>query len=203
MDGKDVDEKEEGALSRWSRRKLESTGAMEAEAQTPPAAGLAGPDDVAQGNRAVEAGSEEAVNIEDLPDVDTLTYESDFSVFMKKGVPLELQNLALKKLWRSDPILANVDGLNDYDLDYTKSEVFAIAKEAAQDLVSGKRKSAAEKWQEEKERRMAETEATKQRHSDAGGPQTSERRDGETGQGPDQFSEQHDTTDAGEEDVKA
>jgi len=48
-------------------------------------------------------------------DIETLSYDSDYELFMKKGVPEELKNQAMRKLWRSNPILANVDGLNDYD----------------------------------------------------------------------------------------
>jgi hypothetical protein len=44
---------------------------------------------------------------------------SDFTVFMRPGVPLELRNQALRKLWRSDPLLANLDGLLEYGEDYS------------------------------------------------------------------------------------
>ncbi len=37
---------------------------------------------------------------------------------MQKGVPEELKTLALRKLWRSDPIFARIDGLDDYDDNY-------------------------------------------------------------------------------------
>ena len=38
---------------------------------------------------------------------------------MHEKVPEALRKRALRKLWLSDPILANVDGLNDYDEDFT------------------------------------------------------------------------------------
>jgi hypothetical protein len=37
---------------------------------------------------------------------------------MAKAVPMHLRNRALRNLWRSDPVLACLDGLNDYDTDY-------------------------------------------------------------------------------------
>jgi hypothetical protein len=37
---------------------------------------------------------------------------------MREGVPEALRNRALRKLWLSDPVLANLDGLNDYDEDF-------------------------------------------------------------------------------------
>ena len=42
----------------------------------------------------------------------------DFKAFLSKTVPAHLRKRALRKLWRSNPVLACVDGLNDYDDDY-------------------------------------------------------------------------------------
>src|SRR6185437_3698628 len=44
--------------------------------------------------------------------------ESDFTPFMRADVPEALRNAALQKLWRSDPIYANLDGLLEYGEDY-------------------------------------------------------------------------------------
>jgi len=55
----------------------------------------------------------------DLPDVDSLTTDSDYTGFLKEGVPEELKRVALRTLWKSSPVLANLDGLNDYDEDYS------------------------------------------------------------------------------------
>ena len=61
----------------------------------------------------------DAVAVEDLPDIETLDETSDFSAFLREGVPEELQRRALRKLWRTDPVLANLDGLVDYGEDFT------------------------------------------------------------------------------------
>lgn len=55
----------------------------------------------------------------DLPDPDTLTQGDDFSVFMAKAVPDQIRRRALRTLWRSNPVLANVDMLVDYGEDFT------------------------------------------------------------------------------------
>lgn len=52
-------------------------------------------------------------------DFDKLNYGSDYTRFMEKGVPDAVRKRALRKLWSSNPILANIDGLNDYDEDFT------------------------------------------------------------------------------------
>ncbi|PPR18003.1 MAG: hypothetical protein CFH37_00770 [Alphaproteobacteria bacterium MarineAlpha9_Bin7] len=52
--------------------------------------------------------------------MEDLTADSDFTPFLQTGVPSALKRAALRKLWSSDPVLANVDGLNDYDEDFAK-----------------------------------------------------------------------------------
>ena len=53
-----------------------------------------------------------------LPDPDNVRSGDDVAAFMAKAVPLALRNRALRSLWRSNPVLANLDGLNDYDTDF-------------------------------------------------------------------------------------
>jgi hypothetical protein len=65
-----------------------------------------------------------------LPSVETLNADSDFTPFLKEGVPSLLKRAALRKLWKTDPILANLDGLNDYDDDFVKMGVGKIVKTA-------------------------------------------------------------------------
>lgn len=54
-------------------------------------------------------------------DVDQLTHDSDFSVFMGKGVDEQVRRGAMKKLF-SDPQFNVMDGLDTYIDDYTKFE---------------------------------------------------------------------------------
>ena len=65
----------------------------------------------------------------ELPSIDELTAESDYKVFLQKGVPAALTRAALRKLWTSDPVLANLDGLNDYDEVYNAVQpAFTLAQ---------------------------------------------------------------------------
>jgi hypothetical protein len=57
----------------------------------------------------------------DMPDIESLHEESDFSLFMSPGVSDELRNLALRKLFRA-PVFNIRDGLDEYDEDYTSFE---------------------------------------------------------------------------------
>jgi len=128
---------EESGLSRWARRKAEvrrERGGAAPAVEEEPAAQLpaesAAPEDAA-------AGSPEPVTPEDLPDIDSLTAESDFTVFLKEGVPQQLRRLALRKLWASDPVLANLDGLIEYGEDYTDAAMVVEGMKSAWEVGRG------------------------------------------------------------------
>lgn len=68
-----------------------------------------------------EQSDEEILAALDLPDPDTLKLGDDFTGFMAKTVPDRIRRRALRTLWRSNPVLANVDMLVDYGEDFTDS----------------------------------------------------------------------------------
>lgn len=108
---------DEGFLRRWSRRKAETRDEpAETDARAGPVAAPAREE--AGGALATTAETEAESPPLDLPDIETLGKESDYTPFMQPGVPEDLKIRALRKLWRSDPVLANLDGLNDYDEDF-------------------------------------------------------------------------------------
>ena len=122
---------DEQFLNRWSRRKHEKrqkTALADVEPmEEPVSAGPAGSLPVSADDQSIPP---------DLPDIDSLDKDSNYAVFLKEGVPEALTRLALRKLWRSDPVLAVLDGLNDYDEDYHTP--IALAKK----LVTGLQKTA-------------------------------------------------------------
>jgi hypothetical protein len=149
------DDRKEGVVSRWSRLKREARSVEPAVEEEAPLDGE-GAEDAAE-------AAEPAVQPEQLPDIDSLSYESDFTVFLREGVPQELTRLALRKLWRSDPVLANLDGLNDYDLDYNKlgvdtrvAEALIKQREAKERLPGKKGPGRADDLPEPAEPRLAE-----------------------------------------------
>lgn len=102
-------------LSRWSERKLaarrgkapdEAAAPTSAEEMPPPAESM-------QSTEPAEESEAPA-----LPSIDELDSQSDYTAFLNENVPEALRRAALRKLWTSDPVLANLDGLNDYDDDY-------------------------------------------------------------------------------------
>lgn len=100
-------------LSSWSRRRA----AVAEEAAQEEAAALEAAQALEQ-EAIGEQTDEEILEELGLPDPETLVHGDDFKAFMAKAVPQHLRKRALRKLWRSNPVLACVDGLNDYDDDY-------------------------------------------------------------------------------------
>lgn len=106
-------------LSRWSRRKLEKTGAAPVQ---PQAEAPASPD-VPAGQPA-GTGTEPVAEIaaegtaEPLPSVDSLTPASDFTPFMRSTVDPDVKTAALKQLFK-DPHFNVMDGLDTYIEDYS------------------------------------------------------------------------------------
>ena len=100
----------------WSRRRA----AVQAEAQADVKAEADAV--VAQERAALENMSDEDALAElELPNPDQMEAGSDFSAFMKAAVPDRLRRRALRKLWLTNPALANVDNLVDYGEDFTVS----------------------------------------------------------------------------------
>lgn len=107
-----------GFLSRWSRRKRQtqaSTGPIRpfgiGEADIRDAPPRSGPPAAAPEDPPLDVLAE-------LPSVESLTADSDFTLFLRKGVPRALRTAALRKLWLSDPAIRNYKTLADYDWDF-------------------------------------------------------------------------------------
>jgi hypothetical protein len=106
---------DENFLSRWSRRK-QADGKDETQSDPGPASRAAGmPPQEAAGN----AYSRQELTDADMPPLDSLGSDSDFSLFMSPGVSEQLRTQALRKLFHL-PDFNVTDGLNDYDEDYTQ-----------------------------------------------------------------------------------
>ena len=115
---------DETFVRRWSRRKSAARSQLSDSEPAPAApAAPAGPAPVPP-SAAPTAGGPDGPDAEGdpafLPDIESLTYGSDFTVFLRAGVPAEIRKRALRQLWRSDPVLANLDGLVEYGEDYSQ-----------------------------------------------------------------------------------
>lgn len=97
----------------WARRRAAVQAEAEADARAEDAAQAA-----AVQAELAEKDDETVLEEMGLPDPDAMQPGDDFAAFMAKDVPTHLRNKALRKLWRSNPVLACVDGLNEYDDDF-------------------------------------------------------------------------------------
>jgi hypothetical protein len=86
-------------LSRWSQRKRLAAEEARKAAELAP--------------EATPAPAEEAAEpfyLSSLPDLESLTAQTDMSLFLQKGVPDELKNAALRKIWALDPAIRDYVG---------------------------------------------------------------------------------------------
>lgn len=149
-----MDEEDEGPLARWSRlkRRSSSAGSGRRGGAAPvtvanvdpgfPAVSVPGETsrvsprlrdagDAPEGGVPAVAPGEDTPAGEDaakdLPPIDGLGKDSDYTPFLGDGVPEKLARAAMRKLWSSDPIFAFRDGLDDYDEDFTIIETIVKA----------------------------------------------------------------------------
>ncbi len=85
-------------LSRWSQRKRQVAEEARKAAEAAPAA-----------TPAPEA-EDELFDLSLLPDLEALTAQTDMSLFLQKGVPDDLRNAALRKIWALDPAIRDYVG---------------------------------------------------------------------------------------------
>jgi hypothetical protein len=89
---------DDGFLSRWSQRKREAKAKEQEVLPTDAPA------------EEVSAEPEQEFDLASLPDLESLTAETDISLFMQKGVPEALRNAALRRMWVLDPAIRNYVG---------------------------------------------------------------------------------------------
>lgn len=110
----------ENFLSRWSRRKRQARSLLD---ETAEAQELAVPFESSSTAdfEPAEPATQTPVTDADLPPLETLDENSDYSGFLSPGVSDALRQRALRKLFASSKFQYR-DGLDDYDEDYNKFE---------------------------------------------------------------------------------
>lgn len=176
----------ESRLQRWARKKAEVS--KEAGATLPStdanssvdAPGSTSEPDPSSEERELAANEalpeQEVLAKYNLPEPDAIELGTDITGFMRKEIPELLRRRALRALWRSNPVLAVLDGLNDYDEDFSNAAttvngvqtlykvgkgMFDKAARAAEraleeDAAEEARESAVERAKEESDKQAAE-----------------------------------------------
>jgi hypothetical protein len=174
----------EGPLRRWSRRKREAVREKEAAEEARGRDASRAPSEAVQDARepagdapAPAVVEEKDLTDEDMPSIDSLDENSDYSGFLSPGVSEGLRRRALRKLFMS--AVFNVrDGLDDYDEDFTNFEALG-------DIVTSDMRHQAE----------AEAERARSARADTGPADLPEDDPGPAGTGP--------TADAAEDEADA
>ena len=138
-DRDDREDRGEDFASRWSRRKRDARHAS-AEPEPRPAARAAPVEERSDRELLEELG---------LPEPESLKPGDDFSSFMAAAVPARLRNRALRRLWGSNPVLANLDGLIDYGEDFTNAATVPEVLNTAYRVGRGWAEDAQEEGEEE------------------------------------------------------
>ncbi len=126
-------QQDSGFLKRWSRRKqqiADDESPLPDDVQTrdlpvaetlPSVTDAPSPEITEQDLEEASASETQVLSDEDMPPIESLDKDSDYSPFLSEGVSKELRNMALKKLFFSGKFALR-DGLDDYDDDFTKFE---------------------------------------------------------------------------------
>jgi hypothetical protein len=109
---------EQGFLSRWSRRKQQARRTKLALERAAASGSIATSPDNLPAQAEPELAPEE---LAELPRLEELTPDSEFTGFLRKGVPIALRNAALRRLWALDPkIRDHVGEARDYAYDWNQ-----------------------------------------------------------------------------------
>lgn len=126
-----MSDRDEGFLSRWSRRKAQLRTGVEVEpaplptpGPLPPSSAVAVP--AAEVPAAPATSAEPPAPLPTMDDVAALTRESDYTRFVMPGVDDGVKSAAMKKLF-SDPHFNVMDGLDTYIDDYNKPDPIPLA----------------------------------------------------------------------------
>ncbi|MBL8520674.1 MAG: DUF3306 domain-containing protein [Betaproteobacteria bacterium] len=131
MSGRTDKPDDEGFLSRWSRKKVEARTSPAAnpqpqapELENPSTGALSGPKTPQTPRQSSTLAStfpspEPPAPRPELPSLESLTPDADFTPFMAQGVEANTRTAALKTLF-TDPHFNKMDGLDVYIDDYTQ-----------------------------------------------------------------------------------
>jgi hypothetical protein len=122
----DAERPREGFAGRWSRLKAEARAVPpvpEAEAEQVLAA-VPVATETALPEKSEKPAETAAPPKTELPPLESLTKDSDFSLFMNKDVAEDTRKLALRKLWTMDPHFATIDISECHSIDFNAVPTF-------------------------------------------------------------------------------
>ena len=145
----DVEAKEEskegegGFLSRWSARKNQIAKGEDVPDEVP--APEIAEDAVIEDEEDAALTDAELLKKYDLPDPEAVTEESGLEQFLNgKGLPGRVRQMALRRLWRLNPLFGVVDDMVEYGEDYTDAATVVEGMKTAYTVGKGYAKEVVE-----------------------------------------------------------
>jgi Protein of unknown function (DUF3306) len=108
---------DEKFLARWSRLKRESESQKARKTGLTENAALSG--DAEEGVAGAETRAAPTFDPASLPPIESITADTDISMFLASGVPAKLTEAALRRAWVSDPVIRDFIGIAENQWDFT------------------------------------------------------------------------------------
>ena len=153
-----VEEEKSGSVfARWSERKAKlRRGEDIAEAEEAQAPDAAEQPDSDQDEADAALSDDELLQQFDLPDPETIDDEEGLSRFFDGQVPDRLRQIALRRLWRINPLFAVVDDMVEYGEDYTDAATVVDGLQSAYQAGKGYMEKLAREAEAENAAKQAE-----------------------------------------------
>ena len=168
----DVEAKEESKegegvfLSRWAARKNQIAKGEDVPDEVP--APEIAEDAVIEDEEDAALTDAELLKKYDLPDPEAVTEESGLEQFLNgKGLPGRVRQMALRRLWRLNPLFGVVDDMVEYGEDYTDAATVVEGMKTAYTVGKGYAKEVVEPEESEAMEDDAEAEAGDAEEGDA------------------------------------
>jgi hypothetical protein len=131
-------------LSRWSARKAQiAKGELVADEKPAPTVKEVNEGELDSGEEA-KLSDQELLEKYELPDPEDLADESDLTQFLDGDLPERLRQMALRRLWRLNPLFGHVCDMVEYGEDYTDAATVMEGMQTAYQVGKGYEKKVKE-----------------------------------------------------------
>ena len=155
----DKKKSDDSFLSRWSARKAQiAKGELVADEKPAPTVKEVNEGELDNGEEA-KLSDQELLEKYELPDPEDLADESDLTQFLDGNLPERLRQMALRRLWRLNPLFGHVCDMVEYGEDYTDAATVMEGMQTAYQVGKGYEKKVKE-IAEVADNEIADSEAT-------------------------------------------
>ena len=138
----DKKKSDDSFLSRWSARKAQiAKGELVADEKPPLTVQEVSEGELGNGEEA-KLSDQELLEKYELPNPEGLADESDLTQFLDGDLPERLRQMALRRLWRLNPLFGHVCDMVEYGEDYTDAATVMEGMQTAYQVGQGYKKKA-------------------------------------------------------------